>query len=291
MTTDNAVDDDPHMDSMLKLHGDNEAQFWTCNATARQMQLFDMLGLSFSLVTNLILASSPSPTHTYKQCCVASAVAIVAQMLWSLLHRRSYVRCRVAAMAAQRLRWYCIAFWLCTRSSSSPWDTVLSPIRGSLTTSTGTWRVFAAVAGYPPIVLVHQFFSFPLPYRHALVSAAILLVSYPIFCLHQQIHSSELLKLQRYIGPACMATPVAALPTSQHLCSSKAGHALLLAYLFVLVGVLLPLQLVHWQERSAKEMFLRSRGVRVLQRDGAVPTMLIVTVWAIAVVVLAAVSA
>jgi hypothetical protein len=64
-----------------------------------------------------------------------------------------------------------------------------------------------------------------------------------------------------------MASPVGALlPEYQRLCYSELGHRLLLAYLFLLVGVLLPLQLVFWQESSAKEAFLRARGGVLGQR-------------------------
>lgn len=280
-----------HMDGMLKLHGDSESDFWTWHATTYQTQLLDMLGLSFSLGTSLLIASSPRPPHVYRQLCFASAISLVVQMLWSLLHRRSYMRCRVAAMAAQRLRWYCIAIWMSTRSIS-PWDAVRGPIHFSFASEgPSTWAEFAAIAGYPPMVVLRQSFAFPLPYRHTLICAGFLFANYLIVILHQQIHSAELLNLQRFITATCMATPVVALSTRQQVCSSKAGQVLSMMYLFALLGMLLPLQLVYWHEKAGKERFLRLRGVRVPQCDGTVPVMLLLTVWAIVVVVLAVVSA
>jgi hypothetical protein len=279
------------MDGMLRLHGDSESEFWTWHATTYQTQLLDMLGLTFSLGTSLLIASSTRPPHVYKQICFASGISILVQMLWSLLHRRSYMRCRVAAMAAQRLRWYCVALWMSTRSIS-PWDAVRGSIRGSFASEgPSTWAEFAAIAGYAPMVVLRQSFAFPLPYRHTLVSAGFLFANYLIIILHQQIHAAELLNLQRFTTATCMATPFVVLSITQQICSSKAGLVLSLMYLFALLGMLLPLQLVYWHEKAGKEMFLRLRGVRVPQRDGAVPIMLLLTVWAIVVVVLAVVSA
>jgi hypothetical protein len=286
---------DLHMDQqLLKLGGTAEQDFWRSEAITRQTQLFDLLGLGSGLVINIILTTMSSTAglpHTYRMCCIASAAAIATQMAWALVHPRSYIRCRIYLTLAHRLRWVLMSLWLCTRSSN-PWDASLSPIRGLLTAPGPiTWKAFAAVAVFPPLALVHQSVSFPLPFRHALACSAVVLVSYFIVCLPDQLQAVQLLQLQRYASSSCMATPAAALPTAQQLCASGSGHVLLFVHTFLLVGMLLPLQLVYWQECSAKTAFLRARGVGPLQEDGCVPLMLVVTVWAIVVVLLAAASA
>jgi hypothetical protein len=194
---------------------------------------------------------------------------------------------------AHRLRFVVMTWWLCTNSSTSPWQASLSHIHGTLTApGPVTWRAFAAVAGYPPFGLMNQSLCFSLPFRYALASSLAILACYPIVCLRHQLQAVELLGLQHYARKACMATPVAAyLPLGLQICTSRGGQMLVFAHVFVLLGVVLPMQLVYWQEKNAKELFLRSRGVAVLQGGDAVPLMLWVTLWATVVLLLAAATA
>jgi hypothetical protein len=283
-----------YMNKLLKLHGEYESHFWACEATAQQTRFFDILGLTFAIIRTLMIASSSGALHAYREWCKWSAIAIAAQMLWILLHHRSYMRHRFLLMTVHRLRWYSMAVWLSYRQGS-PWEAVLAAVHGRLTvTGPITWRAFAAVAAYPPLAVVNQFICFPLPYRHTLAFTLLLLLTYLLMCLPHQLQAIELLGLHRFAGRACMASPVAALSSVsivQQLCYSNAGHTVLLVYLFTLVGVLLPLHVLHWQEINAKQAFLRSRGVMLPDQEGRnVPTGLWIVVWATAVAVLTAIS-
>lgn len=280
------------MDRLLTLRGDVEHEFWISQGTARQAQLIDSLGLWLSLAINIIIATLPLPVHSYRLSCAVTCFAIPAQLLWRSNHPRSYIPCRIHIQLAHRIRFVVMTWWLCTHSSTSPWEASLSHIHGTLTApGPVTWRAFAAVAGYPPFGLMNQSLSFPLPFRYALASSLAILACYPIVCLRHQLQAVELLSLLQYAHKACMATPVAAyLPPGQQVCTSRCGQVLVLAHVFVLVGVVFPMQLVYWQEKNAKEQFLRSRGVAV-QGGGSVPLTLWVTLWALVVLLLAAATA
>jgi hypothetical protein len=277
----------PGMGKLLKLSGELEAHFWSREETAGLFQLLDSLGLALRIIINVKITLSNMP-QSYRYFSAASAVIMALQVLWCLLHKRSYVSWRIPVMAVHRLRWFLLSFWMCTRSSN-PWESGLSVISSQMT-APGTWRAFAVTIGYPGGAMVHMFISFPVPYRYALVNALVLLPAYLSKLLPHQRRALQLLQLGRYAERACLASPMAALltwPKIQQLCGNEAGHMLVLVYIFVLLGMLLPLQLLYWQEKSAKQAYLHSCGVHVEPGEGLMTTKLAVTLWAIAVALLA----
>jgi hypothetical protein len=110
----------------------------------------------------------------------------------------------------------------------------------------------------------------PLPFKHELFGGLLMAVPYIKLWLPYQLAALKLFAVHSHAQQAChylqagMTAPFAHLqqhPSSTTLCDGPHAASMAVSVLFVLLVVLLPLQLVAWQEEgSCRQALLASAG-------------------------------
>ncbi len=126
----------------------------------------------------------------------------------------------------------------------------------------------------------------PLPFSSQALITAINFFMYLLLALPHQIRALDLYELRRWLQPSCrVLETVSMVPvmvgegfTSSACCSPNVDR-LVIAHVFMVLGSLVPLGLVYWQERSSKAAFLHSRGIRGGPEPGLPWVLIVVCTW------------
>jgi hypothetical protein len=186
------------------------------------------------------------------------------------------MRWRLPIILLQRLRWMLFMGITCYRHSSAE---VLVHVLDHLAGHSGTWVAFLVLAAYMPLLALAQTVNMMLPFRLTLPVGLAMLALHARLALPHQLAAMQLYGLQPHVQPVCEAVqsmllaPVAldarcggGWQRGLVSCSSPAAAGLLFSWLFAGVAVVLPLQLQHFSEHSAKAAFLKA----ALQQEVAV---------------------
>lgn len=246
------------------------------SGTSKTLRHMDLITLLLASVGNAYVGLVKASDRGFRWTMLATSLLQLLQALWVVFHSYSYSRWRLSVTWLQRARWALIlaltTFLSCSGGSTSsdlPSEFIIQHVRGD----PGTWRAFFAISLLVPCLGMLCALVHPLPLKHELLGALLMAVPYIKLWLPYQLAALKLFDVKSHAQQAChhiqtgMTAPFAHLHLHQQasvatICDGPHAASMALSALFVLLAVLLPLQLVVWQEEGSFRQALQASAGR-----------------------------
>lgn len=246
------------MDALLGLGVPLEAEFWNWDLNQPLQHIIDQVGLSLCCLINALgFFLNARPGIRYSSGLTLALTLL--QLAWASSRSRSYRQWRFRLTLLQRLR-VCVISTLAM--FLTPSDRLFQRLESLSWFTPGSWRAMSFVVGFITVPPMLTALYFPLPFKHQLMFTIYTVILYVYRALPRQLDALAIYKLEPLFQPGCVSSAAGTLSIdhTSRVCN-RISPSFFLAYIFLLMVALLPLQLAWFHELNAKLTFLRMRRI------------------------------